>query len=582
MSMRDFAKLYDATQTISSHLFAMDTALKEMGRSLADGDMLKDKFLSPLVEPLRNLQSGCLLMLDETKKEFVHELVSTHEHIHSLEPRKRFHFHFRHYVPQLVYSAFKKLFGKKDKDPPADDPQSPLRKNIGGKSAPDLDEEHPSAPTAIADKLAKDASASGDRLGSAVLKKSERTSFSATFRQHVIIPMSNYLGFPIQFGATVIGAVWGFIALTAFGVSGAIGLICFGVIFAVPMMYIFLFNKALPVLGLLALLSYSQATLIIFINRNRPFDSPAVRLYKTLANTCMGLTFAMIFTLVIYPNLARHSLRSILSASITLINGYYADIAVNVFSRPSRKFLEQKRKEMEKKGELNYSVEADMSSIPFSEATVARLHRTHAAIALKLASVEPLMVFASVEPRVEGKFQASSYRAVIEGLKRVLDRLGNARSSAGDAKFPVPVLHHLHNPLMAKPRAELYQTIRLVEAFTQTIQTVAEANFRKEAWVRFYSYAMAVRGISLEVDALAIPLKELFGELPNLAFEEDGTEEGSENDVMLKEGTHGAEGVEPEDPEVAKIAGMNTAFANLLAMSQKRQEEVVFDRKKDS
>ncbi|KAJ3217368.1 hypothetical protein HDU67_008070 [Dinochytrium kinnereticum] len=659
MTMSDFTHLYESAQSLSGHLFALDTALSDMGTMLMENDGFREQFLSPLAEPLRNLQSGCLIMLDETRREvsgcaeaergdtgpcnavvrkavgefeekqfdvlfdlmgvrvgrdardvqgnpsigwdslmqFVDDLIKTHDRIHAIDPQKRFHFHFRHFIPKTIFNLFKSLTKSRHRHP---EPST----------------EHPVSPSETAEKLAQSAGKlpggdGGERkkragLRASVLLPMVRFGLSSgsiyavkcatavlilniilysqpTFFQNwglqgsvitflvAIAPSlgQTYLGFPMQLIATAIGSIWAYVSLVVFGANGTIGLIGFSMILVVPMMYIFLFNKALPVLGLLAMLSFSNSVIISFNNRNQPFDSPVVRLYKNLANVTMGLTFAVIFTLVIYPNLARRSLRALLSSTITLINGHYADLTASILSTT----------------QLPPGSPSSMSMLDLPPETIARFKDTHNAIAVMLAAAEPLMVFSAVEPRVEGPFQMGSYRAVMEGLKRVLDRLGNARAASGSKRFPVSMHWLFTEPKLAKSRAELYQTIRLllfiysstfiakqrlphdlpnafaarkrlVEAFSSVSQTspADTSKFRSEAWVRFYSYALAVRGISLEIDALAIPIKELFGELPDLTF-------GSGHP-----GSYGAEGEDAEDEEVARVVEMNAAFTSLLAM----------------
>ncbi|KAI8842930.1 hypothetical protein BC829DRAFT_299263 [Chytridium lagenaria] len=701
MSMSDFTRLHNSVQALSGHLFALDTALSDMGRSLMDDEQLRERFLTPLEEPLRSLQGGCLSMLDETRREvggggeggeteacngavrkavaqfeekqfevlfdlfemrfgvvsegdaeeragrlgwdslmqvnflilgiheFVDELINTHSHLHSLDPKKTFHFHFRHFVPKTIYDFFKRK--------PAPDMESARTTNLKS------DDDNPTSPSAAADILVKSvstvpaikkkrgfefrtavmlpltkfwlspASIYAMKCATAVLLLNlivyAQPQFSLTWGLQgsvitflvAIAPSlgQTYLGFPMQLIATFIGALWAFAALSAFGASGAIGIIAFGLILVTPMMYIFLFNKAMPVLGLLAMLSFSNSVVLSYINRNRPFDAPVVRLYKNLANVTMGLTFALIFTLAIYPNLARRSLRALLSSTITLINGYYADLTCNLMSNTLSKRSSPIL-------DLN-----DMKMEDLPQDTIARLRDTHNAIALKLAACEPLMIFSSVEPRVEGAFQGKSYRSVIEGLKRVLDRLGNARAAAGAKRFPPKMKWLFTDPKLSKARAELYQTIRLllfifsstfiakqrlphdlpnafaarkrlVESFMELAAKASDghtAQYRSEAWVRFYSYALAIRGISLEMDALAIPIKELFGELPDITF-------GSGDP-----GSYGVEGEDAEDDEMARVAEMNAAYTSLLAVrgvneglleeamedDAVRNEEVVYD-----
>ncbi|KAJ3186407.1 hypothetical protein HK101_009663 [Irineochytrium annulatum] len=563
-------------------------------------------------------------------QEFASDLSRLHETIHVLDPtKKRWHFHFRHYLPDFIVAVFKKPVKKAvDEEKLAE--AGHLKKTLGH------DGGDVTTPTASAQNLAEGASRTlkheprqrgwsfrksvampvtqflvsgisiyAFKCATAVLLLqmilyAQPTFFKTWNLQGTLITFlvaiapslgQTYLGFPIQLLASALGSIWSFAGVSAFGYGGVYGLTCFALIVAVPMVSILLHNRALSVLGLLTMLAYSNATIICFVNRSNPlFDPPSVRLYKNLANTSMGLTFSLIFTLVIYPNLARRLLRSKISSVLNHLNVHYAVTSSAAYRVGPPAPARAPRSKAEEGGG------ADPDMIPTD--VMDELKASHRAIAIQLQALEPLMTFSAVEPRVSAPFQQQTYRKVIESMRRVLDRVGSMWTAFGGRWIDGSIQRILHgDETLQLARFEMRNTIRLllyvyatafvakqrlprelpnavgarrrlVETFMRIVEKgrAAKEMFRREEWIRFYSFALATRGVSYEIDALAVHVKALFGELPGMPDEESGEYYG---------GSYGLEGRagEGDEDDIEMVGELNSAYSALLNVRQRAEEE---------
>ncbi|KAJ3100540.1 hypothetical protein HDU96_010302 [Phlyctochytrium bullatum] len=372
------------------------------------------------------------------------------------------------------------------------------------------------------------------------------------------------------------------------------------------------------------ILGIHQATTSYYANRDNPsFDPPAIRLYRNITSAFAGLTSAVFFTLLIYPNLARRSLRAIIASTFKHLNQYYTEIVLSAASLrhrtpflisspstespdppppPSRGEDSQKTLDCMKEHPLtqveedpslstspcdavivapshasstistraapprhsacifretpkiptgpnpstvSHASDLDDAGPPIPDAELRLLTRLHANISAHLAAAEPLMVFAQVEPRLDGAFPAKSYRSVLEGLRRVLNRLGNMRVAVGKRAFSPEMLAFLRQRGVAEARRELHETIRillyifssafvskqplpvdlpcatrsrqrLVDALLGLVNEQDASRLRSESWIRFYSYILALKGVSIEVDALAGVIKDIFGQMEQI------------------------------------------------------------------
>ncbi|TPX30801.1 hypothetical protein SmJEL517_g05726 [Synchytrium microbalum] len=252
--------------------------------------------------------------------------------------------------------------------------------------------------------------------------------------------------FPIP--GTCFGALWAFVTLVAWrndseNVYNAYGQAFFVFIFAIPFVYIY--QSVLPPLGILSLLSYSSSLTLSYMYRhggpnNVPYDRPEIRLYKQLAATTMGVTFVLLFQVVVYPNLARRLLREEIANIIALIDEYYVSLVSLTYYILPAKGKSPKDKLLR-------------------DETVETMSRIQLALPSKFAQINQLLSFAKVEPRLEAKFEAEQYQAIISALQVIADRLLSGRTAVGSVPFII--MEHQSQDVM-RARHDLQATVRLL------------------------------------------------------------------------------------------------------------------------
>ncbi|KAJ3105757.1 hypothetical protein HDU97_007577 [Phlyctochytrium planicorne] len=434
--------------------------------------------------------------------------------------------------------------------------------------------------------------------------------------------------FVINLIGAIIGNSLGFFALEAFGTGidkidkschgwwslcngGTIqaewGLFLISIFIIIPFIYVMLFSK-IQVLGLLSLLSFTTTIIGAYGNRNNPrFDSPWNRYYKLLAGSAMAISFALFFSLMVYPNLARQTLKQKVSTVLRRLSALYNDTLVSAF--------------------------APFAENDNAETRVKHLEDIQIAITEQFNSLRELVLFASVEFRVEGKFQRQSYNGIIDVMGSILDRLTTASTcllhdhkvdskphnekKALDSKAKRngpfdPAARKIISQELLVGRRDLQNTIRLLlflystsmtasqplpqvlpgatrarnrvfhemwtimqslahgrqiktfdgkqrlsvggedtkvfDAFRSSSphdnrtsvdysQTMSKENAKElmssDSWLRFYSFALTMSMLAVDVDSLAPFMKHLFGELPAFVHQDYLLEDDSADQPLL-------------------------------------------------
>ncbi|KAI8849774.1 hypothetical protein BC829DRAFT_175772 [Chytridium lagenaria] len=272
------------------------------------------------------------------------------------------------------------------------------------------------------------------------------------------------LTFVINLAGAIIGYTMAYLVLTAFGTGrNALNKVCYGwvgcdwggsgtqyalwgasLVFAVPMIYVQLYTR-LSVLGLLSLLSYSTSLIGSWANRNNPrFDNPWHRYYKLLASASMAITFALIFTLLVYPNLARHRLRLSISSILRRLNALYTHILSTAYA-PTETSTPP------------ISTSPSFLTTPMEDISTLLLE-----LYRDLFSLEENMLFAAVEFRITGPFRWNTYKAILARLRGIHERLASAVSIIGDQGPFDPYLRKLLETSLRKSRRDLQTIIRLL------------------------------------------------------------------------------------------------------------------------
>ncbi|KAJ3047971.1 hypothetical protein HDU99_009307, partial [Rhizoclosmatium hyalinum] len=219
-----------------------------------------------------------------------------------------------------------------------------------------------------------------------------------------------YIAFFYTFCGALTGAALGFCSVSSFGKTSYAN-VGMAALVSIPYTYFMLVSPRTTIMGVLGLLAFSNYICNSLANvSNAAFDLPGTYLYKVETVISCALAFSAILSLLIYPSFARRILRKQIAAIFLNLNIFYSKIAGSTY------------------------VESD--SIEDSE--LKDLRNT---IFSQLLALDPLMTFATAEPRLKAPFETAKYRALIIHMYRLLDRLECLRLSTGEKQFQGEVLN---------------------------------------------------------------------------------------------------------------------------------------------
>ncbi|KAJ3391803.1 hypothetical protein HDU84_005365 [Entophlyctis sp. JEL0112] len=345
--------------------------------------------------------------------------------------------------------------------------------------------------------------------------------------------------------STTLGATVGFVAVLAVQSSSKFGIVGFSAALALPCYYLTIFTPRYALYGILTLLSFSSYICAILANSANPaFDPYSVYLYKVIAVAACALVFSLIFSLVLYPTLARHVLRERMNAIFVQLGAFYRKILLSTVNAPH--------------------ADGMLSGTPIEDRDILD---TRNRIIEQLAALTPLMTYAAAEPRIEGPFPADRYRELIAGMYSLLDWLECMRVSGGSMPFDANMQEFLNYGIIGESRNDLQQTIRVLlfmyasammtkqrllptlpnattirgKFFRTMVLTLSNhvhhlckegscpldsfvpskkediiSVFNTEKWMRLFSLNSAVREVSKRLDDMGNVMKEVFGVYPDV------------------------------------------------------------------
>ncbi|KAG9293273.1 hypothetical protein G9A89_010644 [Geosiphon pyriformis] len=350
----------------------------------------------------------------------------------------------------------------------------------------------------------------------------------------ILVAMSPVLGqsilsFAFDIAGTIIGGIWGYITIITWGTNSPYGILFFIAISAFPMAHI-LVNTPFFVVGLVSMVNVSGIVIPIYLNRHNPnYDEPIVRTYKIIVVSVLILIMVFIFQFFIYPNLARRELRGQLARIFQDFRFYY--------------------------GQFTNTMTITISGLDTSKNILqmdADLRKCELKIQAGLIRIQPLLMYAAAEPRVVAPFQFKVYKKILQHLQMILDRISYARASVGNHPFRKTVIDNIFMPLL-DVRHEILQVNRLLfyiyattlksklplpdvmpkaseaqnKFFQKLLKLTKEMKFaeqatnqqsiKSEGYLRFYSVALALRGITFHMDDMGGCFRELFGVTEDLA-----------------------------------------------------------------
>ncbi|PLW14809.1 hypothetical protein PCASD_19381 [Puccinia coronata f. sp. avenae] len=235
-----------------------------------------------------------------------------------------------------------------------------------------------------------------------------------------------WLSFVSQLIGQGFGLLYGTVMVKLFSDIGGYrynpyGLVAAMTLLSLPMSYILYTKPQLFVIPFLAMNSAGSLVYIEYINQHRPFDSPALRLGKSLVCLIIAILIVTCIQMFVLRNPAKHTLRSSV-AKLIQTNSQYAMI-------------------------LDSFIEAVMASDPSlrpSEETLSQVNaymiKKEDAIQRDILSLIPLLGFATMEPSLGTPESTGEYLKILRANQAILDRNRETRIAIGNAPFSELVL----------------------------------------------------------------------------------------------------------------------------------------------
>ncbi|PLW14214.1 hypothetical protein PCANC_17833 [Puccinia coronata f. sp. avenae] len=267
----------------------------------------------------------------------------------------------------------------------------------------------------------------------------------------------SWLSFTLQISGQGLGLLYGMIALEIFNNVGGYkynpyGIIGAMLVFAIPMNFIMYTNPQLFVMSLLAMNSAGSLVYPLYLTQNRPSDSPAYRMGKSLTALAIAIGLVTFFQLFVLRNPARRTVRKAMAkvmkantAYAVILQAYVSStIPINPSHRPSSKAIDRVAKDLIKR---ELQIQDDITALM------------------------PLMKFASVEPAFGKPFNAAEYLKIARANQLILDRNRDARIAIGTSPLPRKILSEFVEKLGPYRRPTLSRIKTSLYLCTSTLQS---------------------------------------------------------------------------------------------------------------
>ncbi|KAH9456906.1 hypothetical protein Pst134EA_020814 [Puccinia striiformis f. sp. tritici] len=259
----------------------------------------------------------------------------------------------------------------------------------------------------------------------------------------------SWLSFTLQISGQGMGLLYGMIALSIFKDVGGYhynpyGIIVAMTLFAIPMNYVLYTNPQLLVMSLLAMYSAAGLVYPLYLNQNIPFDSPPLRMGKSLTSLAIAIGIVTFFQLFVLRNPARRTLRKAMAKLLKANTAYTVILQAYVSS----------------------TIPIDPSHRP-SATAIQRVHRNlmkrEMQIQDDITALMPLMMFARVEPAFGRPFNTVEYLKIVRANQLILDRNRDARIAIGTTPLPRSIMTEFtaklapyRRPTSARIKTSLY------------------------------------------------------------------------------------------------------------------------------
>jgi len=247
-----------------------------------------------------------------------------------------------------------------------------------------------------------------------------------------------WVSFVSQLIGQGVGLLYGTVMVKLFSDIGGYrynpyGLVVVMALFSLPMSYIIYTKPQLFVIPFLAMTSAGSLVYVEYINQHQPFDSPALKLGKSLVCLSIALLVVSCVQMLVLRNPAKHTLRNSV-AKLIHTNSQYALLLSSFIKavmtcdpslRPSDQVLSQVNAYMIKNEE--------------------RIQRD-------IMALIPLLSYAGVEPSLGAPECTGEYLKILRANQAILDRNREARIAMGGSTFSELVLQEFAEVL--KPQRQ--------------------------------------------------------------------------------------------------------------------------------
>ncbi|KAJ3971160.1 hypothetical protein EV361DRAFT_239231 [Lentinula raphanica] len=354
------------------------------------------------------------------------------------------------------------------------------------------------------------------------------------------IGATNFLSFHrvmgTLFGAAVAAGIFSLFS------ENALILSIFGFFFSIPCFYYLVSKPVYASSARFVLLTYNLTCLYCYNLREKDLSVINVAYHRALSVT-IGVVWAFLVSRFWWPAEARRELSKALGEFCLNVGWLYTRLVMSNSFTPEQSGEDESTDFETPPSTASSSLERPRVNSSIKEFMAMELH-----LQIKLIELQGLLGQAQHEPRLKGPFPVAMYRGILTSLQTILDKLHSMRcvttreewytnvrqdfiipvnkerrdmvgniilyfstlASAFRLKAPLPP----YLPPAEESRQRLVQAIRRLEV-------VRSRDVKGSKQLLFFAYAMAMQGVTQELQTLGRTLQDAFGVIGQSAVEFD-------------------------------------------------------------
>ncbi|KAF5374581.1 hypothetical protein D9757_010158 [Collybiopsis confluens] len=313
------------------------------------------------------------------------------------------------------------------------------------------------------------------------------------------IGATNFLGLHrilgTLFGAAVAAGIFSLFS------ENATVLAIFGFFFSIPCFYYLVGKPAYASSARFVLLTYNLTCLYCYNLREKDLSVARIAYHRAISVTA-GVVWAGLVSRFWWPAEARRELSKALGEFCLNVGWLYTRLVQSNSFTPEYSGLEDDEDEDdEEEGQGDRSRRSSASGSgssldrPRVNGSIKEFMAMELHLQIKLIELQGLLSQAQHEPRLKGPFPVGLYRGILTSLQAILDKLHSMR-----LKAPLPP----YLPPAEESRVELVNAIR-------NLNIVRKRDVKVSKQLLFFAYAMAMRGVTNELEVLGGILQDAFG-----------------------------------------------------------------------